>query len=379
MLVRIGHHRRATANHTWHVDICGHPLFLKANPTIGEARRETAGYRAIAGHYPVPALHAHGRAGRWYLHLYRRAPGVGTDRGLLLDVIAAAESTGVYDELDTAAADLIGHYRRVISATARRRQPEQLVQKLFGERIAPGGRLDTYYRPGRPWIGGHGGHRLLAGDLPRTTLLFNGVRHRVDLPALLTELRTWVGSQRAVWSAVTQGDPTAANLGWSMRERATWFDYDTGGFNALAGEFAVALVDLLLHGARFTPAINPGAYRDHPSALATAPAAPGATLHHRRAGLIEADIHHQPSPARRRLATTYLRALVAPVADELGITDIAGWLRPYLLTRLLGVYHPGDLSPADAVVLLAAITQVQNRNLDLATLFDLTTPVEATR
>ncbi|MGH8966203.1 MAG: hypothetical protein ACRDXB_12865, partial [Actinomycetes bacterium] len=70
MPIRIGHHRRYTANHTWHVDICRRQFFLKANPTIDEARREIAGHRALARFYPVPALRAHGRAGRWYLHLY---------------------------------------------------------------------------------------------------------------------------------------------------------------------------------------------------------------------------------------------------------------------------------------------------------------------
>ncbi|MDQ2707345.1 MAG: hypothetical protein M3Z25_06790 [Actinomycetota bacterium] len=102
------------------------------------------------------------------------------------------------------------------------------------------------------------------------------------------------------------------------------------------------------------------------------------TLHQVRPGLIEADIHHRASPARQRLAATYLRDLVVPVAADLGVDDVAGWLRLYLLMRLLGVYRPTDLAPADAVLLLAAITHVQNPHLELATLLDLTAPVQAT-
>ena len=380
MLVRIGHHRRYTANHTWHVDVLGRELFLKANPSISEARAETAGHRALVGHYPVPKLYAHGRAGRWYIHLYRRQPGVTHGRGLWLDLITAGEHTGRHDELDTATADILGYYRRVIAATARRRPPAMLVRKLFEDRARPGGRLDAYYRTGRPWLTGPDDVPLTIGDLADTTLLFNGVEHHLDLSAVLDQLRGRFTDEPAVWSALTQGDPTAFNIGWSPAEGPFWFDYDTAGYNALAGEFAVALVDLLLHGARFTPAMNTNAYRDRPAALAVTPSKPGATLHQiRPRTVVEADIHHRASATRRRLAATYIRDLVAPVAVDLGINDVAGWLRPYLLMRLLGVYHPSDLAPADAVVLLAAITHVQSPNLVLDTLLDLTTPKGASR
>ncbi|MGH8964997.1 MAG: hypothetical protein ACRDXB_06670, partial [Actinomycetes bacterium] len=307
----------------------------------------------------------------WYLHLYQRATGVGPGRGLLLDLISSAEHTGRHDELDTAAGDILGHYRRVITTTARRRRSGDLVQKLYGDRTAPGGRLDTYYQADRRWLIGPDGVLVTVGDLAGTSLRFNGIRHRLDLPAVLGALRDRFAAGSAVWSAVTQGDPTAFNLAWTPQDGPIWFDYDTAGRNAIAGEFAVALVDLLLHGARFTPATNPDAYRDHPAALSAAPAGPGATLHQVRPGMIDADVHHRPSTARRRLATTYLEALVTPVAAELGVEDVAGWLRPYLLARLLGVYQPADLVPADAVVLLAAITHVQSPHLELETLLDL--------
>lgn len=376
-VIRIGHHRRYTANHTWRLAAFGQKLFIKANPAIAEARRETAGHRALRGHYPVPALYAHGRVGRWYVHLYRREPGVGPGRGLLLDLITTAEHTGTYDELDAAAADILGHYRRVIAATARRRPPEEVVQKLFADRAAPGGRLDIYYRTGRPFLAAPDGVPLTIADVAGTTLLFNGVEHRLDLPAVLDSLRSTFAQPRPVWAAVTQGDPTGFNLGWTRGTGPAWFDYDTAGACALAGEFAVFLVDLLLHGARLTPATNPAAYRDHPAALLTQPSA-GAIVHRAGPGLLEADLHHQASPARRRLAATHLRDLVYPVADDLGIDDVAGWLRPYLLMRLLGVYHPADLPLPDAVVLLAAITHVTHPDLELEDLLDLTAPVEAT-
>lgn len=106
------------------------------------------------------------------------------------------------------------------------------------------------------------------------------------------------GPGRPVWAAVTQGDPTAFNLGWTPDTGPFWFDYDTAGPCAIAGEFAVFLVDLLLHGPRFTPVMNPAAYRDYPAATARSPGA-GATVRRARLGLIEADLHHQASSARR--------------------------------------------------------------------------------
>jgi hypothetical protein len=378
-VIRLGHHRRYTANHTWHLDVFGQQLFVKANPAIDEARRETAGHRALREHYPVPALYAHGRAGRWYLHLYRRAPGVGPGRGLLLDLITAAEHIGAHEELDAAAADILDHYRRVIAATARRRPPGEVVQKLFADRAGPGGRLDSYYRTGQPFLVAPDGVPLQVADLAHTSLLFNRVEHRLDLAAMLDALRIGFAQPGPVWAAVTQGDPTAFNLGWTRATGPFWFDYDTAGVCALAGEFAVFLVDLLLHGARLTPTMNPAAYRDHPAALVTSPAGTGASVHRVRPGLLEAEVHHQASPARRRLAATYLRDLVHPVAADLGIDDVAAWLRPHLLMRLLGVYHPADLTLPDAVVLLAAITQVIDPDLELENLLDLTAPVEATR
>ncbi|MDQ2707344.1 MAG: hypothetical protein M3Z25_06785 [Actinomycetota bacterium] len=180
------------------------------------------GDQDVADRYPVPTLYAHGRAGRWYVHLYRRQPGVGAGRGLLLDLITTAENTGQHDELDIAAADILGHYRRVIAITARRRTPGELVQKLFGDRAAPGGRLDAYYhRTGRPWLTSPDGVQLAIGELAYTTLLFNGVAHRLDRPAVLDEVQSGFAGRQAMWSAVTQATgPRSTSAGLRRTARS---------------------------------------------------------------------------------------------------------------------------------------------------------------
>ena len=371
MLARIHHHRRYTANHTWYLDAAGRHLFVKANPNRTEARRETLGHRRLCGRYPIPDLYVHGPLGRWYLHVYRRQPGVGTDQGMLLDLLAAADHAGpgstAWKALQAAATALIGHYRQVIATTAAPVEPSRLETKLFADRAAPGGRLDTYYRSTRlAWMISPLGAELTIRDIPNTTLVINGDASRLDLPGALDQLRAhFTRSPQRVWAALTQGDPTGFNLGWTSEAGPFWFDYDTAGTNALAGEFAVFLVDVLLHGARLTPSTNPAAYLDHPAALADHTVGDGVQLRRVEPGLVELDMHYQPSLARRWLATTYLHELVSPTAAQADIRDVARWLRPWLLMRLLAVYHPADLHYIDALLLLATIIRVLNPDLDV--------------
>lgn len=219
-------------NHTWHADIAGRALFLEASPDPAEARAEHAGHARIHAHDPVPRLHAALRIGPWTLTAYERWLPAGTG-GLLLDEITCADHHGGAARLDACLDAVFGWYRTAISQTLLLAPSRETVTKLYGDRAAPSGRLDAYYQADRPWS------LSAPADLGR--------RH--------------------------PGRPTDLNIGWSVATGPVWFDYDTAGLNALAGEFACFLLYQRLHGAWLTPKYNPADFRDHPAALA-APSIP---------------------------------------------------------------------------------------------------------
>lgn len=368
---RIGRHRRYTANHTWWLDIAGKSVFLKANPHPIEARQELVGHRLLTGVYPIPRLLGAARLGRWSLHAYERVPGLDVDCGLLLDLLATADhpapsttgegaglkghtGSGPAAILAAAAGDILDRYRTAIGATLYRASAARVVGKLFADRAAPGGRLDQYYRAGRPLLTLAGQPQLVDQPL---TLVVNDRPHRIDLAAVLDEVRAWFRRDRQVWAATTQGDPTVFNLAWIPQAGPVWMDFDTAGLNALAGEFAVLLTDLLLHSALLTPVLAPASYRDHPTALAVHRPA-DVTVLHARPGLIEATLAYRPPPGRRQLAGQVLDDLVVPLARQLGEPDLLAWLRPYLLMRLLAVFPPADLPIDGVLVLLATLARL---------------------
>jgi hypothetical protein len=65
------------------------------------------------------------------------------------------------------------------------------------------------------------------------------------------------------------------------------------------------------------------------------------------------DAHRLRPVARQHVMCRYLEELVWPVARRLGISDLAGWLRPYLVMRLLAVYDPAALNQDDTALTLA--------------------------
>ena len=358
ILPGIGHHRRFTANHTWHIDWPGHPLFVKANPVAHEARAERAGHARLRGLYPVPDLRAARRVGRWTLLVYQRWPHLGHDSGLLLDEITRADRTTDTQRLDACLNAVLHHYQHVISHTLRYATTGATINKLYADRAAPGGRLDQYYQPNAPWpITTGNPRRVRPQNLADLRLVANGREHAIDFADLTRRLRRHFAGDTPVWAAITQGDPTDLNIGWSPAGGPVWFDYDTAGLNALAGEFACFLLYQRLHGAWLTPHYNPAAFRDHPSTLAPASLTEPAVHIEHRPPALAIDYRHTPTSARRHVMRRYLDEVVRPISDHLGIEDLMAWLRPYLMMRLLAVYHLADLEPRDTALSLALLAQ----------------------
>jgi hypothetical protein len=356
-MLRVTRHRRFTANHTWHVDVGGRRLFVKANPTPAEAAQEIAGHARLRGHYPVPALYGAWRVAGWTVLAYQRWPHLDVDRGLLLDEITRADLSGDHRRLDDCLTAILGRYRAVLTSSAALVCNEATVGKLYADRARPGGRLDDYYRPDLPWLTS-GDHVVRPSTLANLTLIINEHEHRVHFAELLSWLRSRLLGQGQVWAGLTQGDPTDVNVGWSPDAGAVWFDYDTAGLNAIAGESACFLLYQRLHGAWLTPTYNSAAFVDHPATLSSAVLLrPDVHVSADGAHGIRIDYRHRTSSARRHVIARYLDELVRPIAATLGISDLMDWLRPYLVMRLLGVYDLATLAPPDAAVSLALLAE----------------------
>ena len=362
--LRLGPVRRFTRNLLCPVDLLGRPLLLKYTRNPAEAREEIRGHARLARHYCVPALHAHLRVPGGHLLAYERLPG-GTDQGLLLDLLNADEPSGdlhaYMDQLTTA-------YREVILATASPAEPARVVRKLYWDRAAPGGRLDTYY-VGRDFLIADGLIDVQVSRLDTYTLSINGRRHHLDWAATLRWLRAHFTKAEPIWVALTQGDPTDVNLANPL----AWFDYDTAGMNSIPGEFANFLWYASALGGWLVPTYNPAAFADHPATFAHVPAN---TPELRRADIdhttstVHIDYTPRLSALRRTAVTVYWNQLVQPVADRLlPGANLANLLRPYLAMRILGVYNLADLTPEDRLVLLARLAEAMSPAFDPITYF----------
>ncbi|MFG2407227.1 hypothetical protein ACGFR8_23375 [Streptomyces brevispora] len=363
-LMRVGPVRCFTRNLLCPVNLLGRPLLLKYTPDPSEARQEIRGHARLTRHYRVPTLHAHLRVPGGHLLAYERLP-CGTDQGLLLDLLNTDEpSSALHDYMDR----LTSTYRAVILTTARPTDPTRVVQKLYGDRAAPGGRLDTYYA-GRDFLVADGLVDIPVSRLGTYTLSINGRRNHVDWAATLRWLRAHFASMEPVWAALTQGDPTDVNLGHPL----AWFDYDTAGMNSILGEFANFLWYASALGGWLVPAYNPAAFADHPATFnrvpANSPEIRRADVDH-AASTIHIDYAPRLSAPRRAAVTAYWDRLVRPVAERLwpgaGLPNL---LRPYLAMRVLGVYNLADLAPEDRLVLLARLAEAMSPAFDPATYF----------
>ncbi|MER5769032.1 hypothetical protein [Streptomyces sp. NPDC001985] len=362
--LRIGPVRRFTRNLLCPVDLLGRPLLLKYTRDMTEAREEIRGHARLALRYHVPALHAHLRVPGGHLLAYERLPG-GTDQGLLLDLLNADEPSGaLHIHMD----QLTSAYREVMLATAWSADPAHVVRKLYWDRAAPGGRLDTYYA-GKDFLIADGLIDIPVSRLDTYALNINGRRHRLGWAATLRWLRAHFATAEPVWAALTQGDPTDVNLAHPL----AWFDYDTAGMNSIPGEFANFLWYASTLGGWLVPTYNPTAFADHP---ATFDHVPANTPKVRRPDVdhststIRIDYAPRLSTARRAAVTAYWNQLVRPVADRLWPgEDLANLLRPYLAMRILGVYNLADLAPEDRLILLARLAEAMSPTFDPTTYF----------
>ncbi|MFD6626126.1 hypothetical protein [Streptomyces diastaticus] len=363
-VLRVGPVRRFTRNLLCPADLLGRPLLLKYTRDAAEARSEIRGHGRLAARYRVPALYTHLRVPGGHLLAYERLPSA-TDQGLLLDLLNANEPSS---DLHTYMDQLTAAYREIILATAGRADPAHVVRKLYWDRAAPGGRLDTYYT-GKDFPIADGLIDVPVSRLATYTLNINGGRHHLEWGAVLRWLRARFTTAEPVWAALTQGDPTDVNLAHPL----AWFDYDTAGMNAIAGEFANFLWYTSALGGWLVPTYNPAAFADHPATFthlpANTPELRRAEIDHTTSTIHIDYLPHLSAPRRAAVAAYWIQ-LVKRVADRLWPgTDLADLLRPYLAMRILGVYNLADLAPEDRLVLLARLAEAMSPAFDPTTYF----------
>jgi hypothetical protein len=365
-MIRIGRPRRFTRNLIVPVDLPGKRLLVKYNRDLDEARQERRGHDALRSRYRVPALHASMRVPGGYVMVYERLAG-GRDNGLLVDLLSA---DGVGEELRLYLDRLTDAYRKNILATAVLENPVHVVRKLYWDRAAPGGRLDSYYAEAELSLS-VAGAEILFDDLGAWTLTVNGLDTRLDWQATLKDLRAHFENAGPVWAALTQGDPTDVNLAVPL----AWFDYDTAGMNCVLGEFANFLTYVATLGGWLVPTYNPAAFADHPAVVDRRPDnTPVVTTQSIEATRRSLHIAYESplSAPRKAAVTAYWHRLVLPVAARLWPgQDLATLLRPYVAMRLLAVYDLGDLTPTDRLLVLVRLVEALSPYFDPITYFHI--------
>jgi len=345
--LRLGQHRRFTKNHTIGLDLLGKRLFIKANPTRSDAVHEISGYNSIRSYYRVPVRYQTRTIFNWTFFVYDRcAPGF-ADADLLCDWIADAHGSD-HSAFETRFSRMLEQYADSILGTAHHVSQDDVNQKLYLARLAPGGRIDQYYGPRA--IGRPAASRLESGTLVH----INGSEQKWDPLGWAQWSREAITSRSDVPAAVTQGDPTAFNIGWWSGE-PVWFDYDCGGLNALPGEFACFIVDQLAFNGWLVSQYGRSAYAGHDKALLLALASKPTIEMHAACGTFEVRVASNLSPLVSRLLQDYIDRVVVPSAEQFGIKDIMDWIRPYIITRLLGVFSVRLVEKGDALGILALL------------------------
>jgi hypothetical protein len=236
---------------------------------------------------------------------------------------------------------------------------EETIGILYRDRIGSGGRIERYFG------------RLLEG-MPLTenasvSLVVNGTIQVFHPFEMLVEAReTFFGFN---WAAPSHGDITDTNICVDASGNIWWIDPDTAGVVAIAGEFACILVNLWAHGCWLTPAYSPDRYKERPHVLSS-------VERNQAKGSVRIDgnnvvvtIERRISKPRNAAIRMIVNELVTPWTEKLSIQDQVGWLRPWLVARLIGVFNPNRLSEAAHAWQLTILGRLENAT-SLSDLFD---------
>ncbi|MEU8265842.1 hypothetical protein AB0B89_01640 [Sphaerisporangium sp. NPDC049002] len=312
--------------------------FRKRMPT-DRARCEAQGWQSISGHLPVAPLlgditHPCGEHTLIYEDVFagRRC------EYLLADLINKAdqdhrEAPKVRPLVDA----VCDSWLDAAAATGSLAPIGDCQPALYSARLAPGGRLDAWYGPMTP----------LVVDTGACTT-------KLDIPALLVQLRVDLAPGAVCATAVTQGDPTEPNIA----DPLCWLDYEHAGRNSLAGEAANLLWYLLAMGGWLVPLYKPLTYA-RTVHTAVSPLVPAVTYLRTEDGHLDVAGHIRAGAGRRAAITALLRRLEADLGVIIGVPgqDAMAALRPWLALRILGALPLTAMYRKDAAICLAKLVQ----------------------
>ncbi|GIH73035.1 hypothetical protein [Sphaerimonospora thailandensis] len=313
--------------------------FRKTMP-LERVHRELEGWRSIRGHLPVATLLGqHAAPGGQHTLIYEDVFAAGRCTRLLADLIADADRDPAQAPAAAALVDAVcDSWAQAAARTGRTAPIGQCQPGLYAARLAPGGRLDSWY-----------------GRMPPVVVDTGAAVTPVDMPALLAQLRIELAPGRRCPTAVTQGDPTEPNIAAPMR----WLDYEHAGRNALAGEVATLLWYLLAMGGWLVPLYKPLTYARtvHAPGL---PLPPAVTYLHLQDGRVDIAAQIRADAGRRAVITALLRRLHGDIGELIcgPHRDPLAAMRPWLATRILGVIPIIHMTRADAAVCLLKLVQV---------------------
>ena len=336
--------------------------FRKVLP-FDQARREVAGWQAVAGLLPVPCLRGVREVQDGCEVVYEDVMASGRCCRLLADSINAADrqvgqATVVRSLVNRVCDSLLAAF----GATGAVSRLEDCVPDLHMARLTPGRRLDRWYiRPPLPaWV--IDGQRFNLGDLASRALVAGGHTLGAMWPPAFTEQRSALAGHTRWITAITQGDVTEPNI----TEPLCWLDFEHAGRNVLAGDVANFLWYLLAMGGWLVPAYQASVYER--TLCTPVPPLVTPTVNHLRVTTrrVEIDYTWHVGTGRRTALTTLLQR----TGGDLGMAvaadgDLTGRLRPFLILRILGVIPLGQMSGPHAALCLAKLAELSSPDLTL--------------
>ncbi|QSB03961.1 hypothetical protein [Natronoglycomyces albus] len=329
--------------------------------------RSAAGLIALRGIMPVPQIYTLTNRGEPQLFMEDILASKRSQH-LLGEAISAADNSDAdVTTVRHAIRQVCDSWQTSIDLTGDIVPLSQCVPGLYRSRLAPKGRLEQ-------WYARHSGIKVPALFDTRPTQLrhfgkncdfiLNGRPYGLNVLDSIEQARRMLPEDSQWMSALTQGDPTEPNIGV---EPLCWLDFEYAGRNTICGEVSNLLWYLVGLGGWLVPTCQPKVFArtlpnaksyDHPLIKFTTTRSKWSYIDVRvrwdmglgRAAALD-ELIARLSPGRPLyeacLATT----------DSNNLMDA---LRPWLITRILGVIPPTQMQPDQILGCLSALAVVSD-------------------